>query len=37
VEQHGGILWFEANVPQGTIFKLTLPVYTGSPLQPAPT
>jgi two-component system sensor histidine kinase DctS len=37
VEQHGGILWFEANAPQGTIFKLTLPVYTGSPLQPAPT
>jgi two-component system sensor histidine kinase DctS len=37
VEQHGGILWFEANAPRGTIFKLTLPVYTGSPPQPVPS
>lgn len=36
VEQHGGILWFEANLPQGTIFKLTLPVDAGPPIQPAP-
>jgi two-component system sensor histidine kinase DctS len=26
VEQHGGFLGFEANRPQGTIFKFTLPV-----------
>jgi two-component system sensor histidine kinase DctS len=26
VEQHGGLLGFEPNRPQGTIFKFTLPV-----------
>ena len=26
VEQHGGHLMFEANAPQGTIFRFTLPV-----------
>ena len=25
VEQHGGYLLFEANQPQGTIFRFTLP------------
>ena len=31
VEQHGGFLGFEANRPQGTIFKFTLPVEPGAP------
>jgi len=26
VEQHGGFLGFEANYPQGTVFRFTLPV-----------
>lgn len=34
VEQHGGFLGFEANRPQGTIFRFTLPVDPGS--QPLP-
>jgi len=28
VEQHGGFLGFEPNLPQGTIFRFTLPVAT---------
>jgi two-component system, LuxR family, sensor histidine kinase DctS len=32
VEQHGGLLWFEGNLPQGTIFRFTLPV--AQPLAP---
>ncbi|MBC7680693.1 MAG: hypothetical protein H7172_00030, partial [Ferruginibacter sp.] len=26
VEQHGGLLSFEGNLPQGTIFRFTLPI-----------
>ncbi len=37
VEQHGGFLQFEPNLPQGTIFRFTLPVSPGIPPQPAPT
>jgi two-component system, LuxR family, sensor histidine kinase DctS len=28
VEQHGGFLGFEPNVPQGTIFRFTLPAHS---------
>jgi two-component system, LuxR family, sensor histidine kinase DctS len=31
VEQHGGALVFDANVPQGTIFRFTLPAQSGVP------
>ncbi|RYF40447.1 MAG: PAS domain S-box protein, partial [Comamonadaceae bacterium] len=30
VEQHGGFLGFEPNLPQGTIFLFTLPVHAGN-------
>lgn len=30
VEQHGGLLAFEPNHPQGTLFKFTLPVVPGN-------
>ncbi|MFC5496729.1 nitrogen regulation protein NR(II) [Caenimonas terrae] len=35
VEQHGGFLGFEANRPQGTIFRFTLPVDPGASPSPA--
>jgi two-component system sensor histidine kinase DctS len=36
VEQHGGFLQFESNLPQGTIFRFTLPVATGMAAHPDP-
>jgi two-component system sensor histidine kinase DctS len=37
VEQHGGFLAFEANRPQGTVFRFTLPTQPGPrPTLPAP-
>ena len=32
VEQHGGVLGFEPNQPQGMIFKFTLPVHSTAPV-----
>ena len=37
VEQHGGALAFEPNLPQGTIFRFTLPVAEAPAAVPAPT
>ncbi len=34
VEQHGGSLVFEPNVPQGTIFRFTLPAHPGPAASP---
>lgn len=34
VEQHGGFLGFEPNVPQGTIFRFTLPAQPADPSSP---
>jgi two-component system sensor histidine kinase DctS len=36
VEQHGGVLSFEANEPRGTIFTFTLPAAFPDELPPAP-
>jgi two-component system sensor histidine kinase DctS len=36
VEQHGGFLAFEANRPQGTIFRFTLPTQPVPATLPAP-
>ena len=35
VEQHGGFLSYEANRPQGTIFRFTLPAQLPAPAMPA--
>lgn len=35
VEQHGGVLRFEANVPRGTAFVFTLPRTEASPIRTA--
>ena len=35
IEQHGGVLEFEPNYPQGTVFRFTLPVSVA--LQPVRT
>ncbi|MBL0421189.1 PAS domain S-box protein [Ramlibacter sp. AW1] len=36
IEQHGGALGFEPNLPQGTIFRFTLPASDTAPSMPAP-
>jgi two-component system sensor histidine kinase DctS len=36
VEQHGGYLGFEANLPQGTIFRFTLPAHCAPNVDVSP-
>ena len=35
VEQHGGHLYFEPNLPQGTVFRFTLPAQVRGMIHPA--